>query len=264
MISRMLLLVVACLCFPFLSYANDCRQLTASGNSEYPPYLWRVSPHSEQMAGAITLLMAYVAERTGIDIRLQYAGPWGRVQEEVAEGRVDLIAGAFYTKHRSYRMDYIRPAFQQTKTAIWVKKQQGFPFSSWGDLKDKAGVTVINNSFGQEFDDYAKRHLSIHEVVRLSQGLNMLQGRRVDYFLYEENPAKAYASELGVLDRIEALPHPVSSEELYLTISKNSPCNTPELRQKLSEALQQAAADQVMVGYLKLGVEQWKDRSQGD
>lgn len=260
MLLRFVLLLLALL--PLSSLSEECRRLTASGNSEYPPYLWRAGDDSLEMLGAIPKLMDYVSQQLGIEVVLKYVGPWGRVQEEVAEGEIDLIAGAFYTVPRSYRMDYIRPAFQKTRTAVWVRKAGAFPYKQWSDLLGRSGVTVINNSFGQAFDEYAEHHLNIHEAVRLKQGLNMLLGGRVEYFIYEDNPARAYAAELGILDQIEALDVPIGSEDLFLTISKKSDCNTPELRQKLSDILISAQQQELMKQYLKQGISEWEARTQ--
>lgn len=237
-----------------------CKNLKASGNPEYPPYLWRVDQDSNKMQGAIVLLMEYVSRQLDIEVDVHYVGPWGRVQEELAEGNLDMITGAFYTQERSYRMDYVRPPFQRTRTSVWVEKNNRFPYTSWQDLQSKSGVTVINNSFGQEFDEYAQRHLKIHQAVRLKQGLKMLLGNRVDYFLYEENPARAYASELGLLDQIVPLDHAVSTEDLFLTVSKMSPCNTPELRRRLASVMAQVKEDGMMETFLRQGMQQWQQR----
>ena len=243
--------------------ARDCSRLIASGNAEYPPYLWRASQTTVEMHGAIPQLMDYVAKQLKIDIEVKYLGPWGRVQEEVAEGNIDLLSGAFYTEPRSYRMDYIQPSFQRTQTSVWVHKDRLFKFDGWSDLVGKSGVTVINNSFGQTFDQYAATHLNIHQAGRLSQGLRMLLGERVDYFLYEDLPARAYAAELGMLENIKPLENAVSSEDLFLTVSKRSPCNTPELRAELTKALEQAQQQGVMQQFLQQALELWQTRAPG-
>ena len=39
----------------------------------------------------------------------------------------------------------------------------------WPDLAGLQGVTVINNSFGEEFDRYAKDKLKLNQVASLDQ-----------------------------------------------------------------------------------------------
>mgnify|MGYP005989527967 CR=1 FL=1 len=185
-----------------LSPFSTCTSLTASGNSEYPPFLWRETPTSIELSGVNRLIIDEVSRRIGIPIKLIHVGPWSRAQTEVKNGRIDLMAGAFYTNERANYMDYFTPVMLHTTSVVWQQKDKQFPFSKKEDLEDKWGVTVINNSFGQEFDQYAKRSLNILAVASLSQALRMLAADRVDYVLYEKNPAHAYATILGLSDKI--------------------------------------------------------------
>ena len=254
--------VLACafaVLFPFLSQAQ-CTELTASGNAEYPPYLWRPMVAPERLDGAVALLMRDIAQLVGVNIRMVYAGPWGRTQEEVAAGNVDLIAGAFYTQARTLRMDYLQPAFQLTRSVIWVRKEATFTFQTLPDLVGKRGVTVINNSFGQTFDDYARTHLQIVQVGSLDQALRMLSNGRVDYLVYEEEPGRAYI-ERAAIGNLQMLEPQVSSEALYLTLSLKSPCNTAEFKARLEQALRTVTADQRMEAYLRQASEAWRKDS---
>ncbi|MCD8522397.1 MAG: transporter substrate-binding domain-containing protein [Saccharospirillaceae bacterium] len=244
---------------PVSAEQENCRLLTASGNAEYPPYLWRQPQHPDMLTGAIAAFLQKVSKSLDIKIDLQYSGPWGRTQEEVAAGRIDFIAGAFYTNARAERMDYMRPSFQLTRTVVWVNNEKPFEYNRWEDLIGRQGVTVIHNSFGQAFDDFARDNLTVHKVGSLEQGLKMLSGQRVDYVLYEENPARAYAARNGYRN-IHPLPKEISSESLYLTISKKSVCNTPELRARLQQVLEQAQAEKWMPPLLQQAQYLWSEQ----
>lgn len=220
---------------------ESCKFIRASGNAEYPPYLWH-SGNTANLHGAVALLLEELAQEINTDIKLVYAGPWGRVQEDVAAGRIDMIAGAFFTLPRTHYMDYIYPQMMRTKTSVWVNTKTPFPYTQWEDLKSYRGVTVINNSFGQEFDEYAEQQLTIEEVGSLEQGLRMLSANRVDYLIYEENPGKAYAKKLNI-QNLQAIPLEITRESLYLTMSKKSPCNSPEMRAKISQTLKKFMLD---------------------
>lgn len=235
---------------------GECTTLKASGNAEYPPYLWRSAADPAQLIGAVRLLIDDLANEIGIPITLTYSGPWGRVQEEVAAGRVDMIAGAFFTEPRTRYMDYLYPEFQGTQTSVWVNEDKPFAFNVWHDLKAYQGVTVINNSFGQEFDEFAKSQLNISQVASLEQGLRMVSAQRADYLLYEEEPGRAYAEQLAVT-KLVTLPTEVTRQNLYLTLSKKSACNSAELKAKLAQALETFARDQRMEGYLQQAHELW-------
>ncbi|EXJ11914.1 transporter substrate-binding domain-containing protein [Nitrincola nitratireducens] len=118
------------------AYASDdqCRELTASGNAEYPPYLWRDPNRPGELAGAVRYLMDDLSDILGLPIRVVDSGPWGRTQEEVAAGRIDLIAGAFFTSARSEWMDYLEPSLMLTQTAVWTADDKEINYSEWRDL----------------------------------------------------------------------------------------------------------------------------------
>lgn len=242
--------------------AESCTRLTATGNPEYPPYLWQEPGSRRGLIGANKTIMEAVSERLGIPIEVIYTGPWSRAQEEVRVGRIDLIAGAFFTLPRLAYMDYIEPAFLNTRSVVWKRSLVAFDYSEWADLKPYEGATVINNSFGQNFDEYASANLSIDSVTSLPQAFRMLAQGRVDYVLYEEYPGLAYASELDLEYVIEQIEPPISSEGLFLTMSRRSPCNTEALRSELARIMAELVADGTTQRALNDGLETWSLTSQ--
>lgn len=241
--------------------ASICTSLTASGNSEYPPFLWRETPTSIDLNGVNRFIMDELSRRINIPIKLIHVGPWSRAQGEVKSGRVDLMAGAFYTNERADYMDYFTPVMLHTNSVVWQRKDKMFPFNKKEDLVDKWGVTVINNSFGQEFDQYSQRNLNVLTVASLSQALRMLAADRVDYVLYEKNPAHAYATMLGLSDSIVPVMPYISSEGLYLTMSKKSPCNLDSIKHQIAIALQEMERDGFTEQAVLDGVLEWEASS---
>lgn len=213
------------------------------------------------MNGAIAIIIDELARRLERDIKLKHVGSWSRAQAEVKSGRVDLIAGAFYTVPRNQWMDYVYPAFLHTNSVVWKSASSDFGFENKTNLVNKVGVTVINNSFGQEFDEYAKNNLKIEQVASLTQAFKMLQLNRVDYALYEKNPGLAYATELGINQQIMPLDPPISSEGLYLTLSHNSKCNTGPMRGLLAKHMREMAADGYNQKALMEGMALWENVS---
>lgn len=244
---------------PIKNNSLECTKLTATGNPEYPPYLFKDNSNPKALIGANAEIIKEIAKELNFDIDIVYSGPWSRAQREVREGRIDLITGAFFTKPRSKYMDYIHPAFLITKSAVWVDKNQRIKYDKKEDLIGLKGITVINNSFGQEFDTFAKAQLSINTVASLKQAFNMLKLGRVDYLLYEESPAKAYAVSLRVEDLVETIGPEISSEGLYLTLSHQSKCNTPALREKLTKALNELLEKGHEQEALQKGLLMWRN-----
>jgi len=234
-----------------------CRQLVASGNPQYPPYLWRDANDENRLVGANAEMLAWLSKELGLSIEARYVGPWGRVQEEMRAGRIDMIAGAFLTMARTEYMDYFHPPFRETRSVVWVREGSRLSYRRWSDLAPLQGITVISNSFGEEFDRYARDHLKIAQVASLEQALQMLQRSRADYLVYEDSPAAAYQARLGI-DGLKPLLPAVASEPLYLTLSHRSPCNTPELRGRLARAMYTLARTGLMNEWIEKGIQAWK------
>jgi len=247
---------------PPASAADGCTQLAASGNPEYPPYLWRDPDNENKLIGANAELMQWLAREIGIPIDVQYSGPWGRVQEETRLGHLDLIAGAFFTLPRTEYMDYFQPAFHETRSVLWTRgDNQALKFRRWSDLVGLQGVTVINNSFGEEFDRYAKDKLRINQVASLEQAIQIVQNGRADYLVYEDSPGQAFLARRNIAD-VKMLAEPVARENLYLTLSHRSACNTPELRGRLARALYKLSRDKsVMTGFVERAIQLWRKQT---
>lgn len=262
LLRRRLLLSFVFLCVGLpgaAAFAEEagCRQLTASGNPQYPPYLWRDPGNEARLVGANADLMQWLSQELGLPIETRYIGPWGRVQEEARAGHIDLIAGAFFTLPRTEYMDYFHPAFRETRTVVWVREGSRLDYRRWSDLTALQGVTVINNSFGEEFDRYAKDRLRLTQVASLEQALQMLQRSRADYLVYEDSPATAYMARMNIAN-FQALNPPVANENLHLTLSHRSACNTPELRGRLARAMYKLARLGLMAALVEKNIQLWK------
>lgn len=253
----------ACLCL-WASHAAaqtvPCKALVATGNPEYSPYLWRDPADDSRLIGANADLMQLLSKEIGLPIEVKYMGSWARVQEQAKSGRVDLIAGAFFTLPRLEYMDYFHPAFRSTRTVIWTPAKNTFTYKTWSDLKGRKGLTVINNSFGEGFDRYAKEFLQIDEVSQLEQAFRMLGVGRAQYIVYEEDPGRALAAKLGY-DALKTSSVAVSNEGLHLTLSHQSPCNTGELRGRIAKALHKLTKDNVMKQLVETNIQRWRQQA---
>jgi polar amino acid transport system substrate-binding protein len=238
-----------------------CTALLASGNPQYPPYLWRDPADENRLIGANADLMQLLAKEIGVPIELRYVGPWGRVQEEARAGRIDLIAGAFWTGPRTEYMDYFHPSFRDTRSVIWVRANSKINYTRWHDLIGLQGVTVINNSFGEAFDRFAKQSLKITQVASLEQAIQMLKRSRADYMIYEDSPGQAFLSKLGISD-VKMLSPAVANENLFLTLSHKSACNSGEMRGRISRAMLKLTSSSVMSGLVESNIQLWRRQNE--
>jgi len=260
-LSRLFIALISLLWIPGVALAaGKCERLVATGNPEYPPYLWRDPKNPQQLIGANADLLKHLAKELGVVVDIIYTGPWSRAQDEVRTGRVDLIAGAFLTLPRLETMDYIHPPFYSTPSVVWVHRGAEFPYAGWEDLRNRTGDTLVNNSFGQQFDAYAKSNLTLEGVSSLTQAFQKLLLGRTDYVLYERYPGQALADSLGMQDDLLVLDPPISSEGLHLTLSHNSACNDAWLRGRLAKAMHEALAAGLPDALLERNLQRWKDQ----
>lgn len=258
---RSFFLLCAVLLMPaFAVAAGKCERLVATGNPEYPPYLWRDPQNPQQLIGANADLLKHLAKELGVAVDILYTGPWSRAQDEARTGRVDLLAGAFLTLPRLEVMDYVHPAFYFTPSVVWVHRGAEFPYAGWEDLRGRTGDTLVNNSFGQQFDSFAKDNLTLEGVSSLTQAFQKLLLGRTDYVLYERYPGQALAETLGMQDDLLVLDPPISSEGLYLTLSHNSACNDPWLRGMLAQKMTEAVAAGLPEIWLQRNLQRWKEQ----
>ncbi len=94
-------ILLAALFVPGLAAAaGSCERLVATGNPEYPPYLWRDPQDPKRLIGANADLLQRLGKELGVRIDVLYSGSWEKAQEEVTSGRADLLAGAYLTLAR--------------------------------------------------------------------------------------------------------------------------------------------------------------------
>ncbi len=232
------------------AFANEppltsCTRLVVTGNAEYPPILWRDMGKVGKLTGVAIELLELALKDTGITVKTHDSGGWARAQQDVRRGDVDMLAGAFITKERQAYMDYIQPQFTDVPSVVWVAKGKEFDYQQWQDLKGKRGGTLVNNSFGQAFDQYAKQNLEIRNSPSAERSFTMLLAGRFDYALYELYQGLTILESSGLKSNVTYLPTPVSVEGLYFTLSKKSDCNTQELRDLLNQRVSQLTESKV-------------------
>ncbi len=243
-------------CFFPLAYGNSeprCDTLVASGNPEYPPMLWQSAASSETLTGAVPALLQEIVEPLGVNVVVRDQGPWARVLHMARLGEIDVVAGAFLTDQRRTFLDYVMPSITWLPSNIWVYRGKEFKYRYWSDLRGKQGSTLINNSFGQDFDEFAENYLSVEGVRTIEQSFRMAKLGRVDYVLYEDLQGHAKLAKMGMEEDFVELTPPISSEGLYFALPKRSACNTEAFRdafaRRLAEVTEQRRIDDLIKEY---------------
>lgn len=251
--------LVMLLCFSgffTLAYGKTefrCDTLVASGNPEYPPMLWHPEDDPGTLTGAVPALLREIVEPLGIDVVVRDQGSWARVLHMARLGEIDVVAGAFLTDERRTYLDYAQPPITWSPTTVWVARGKEFKYRYWSDLRGKLGSTLIGNSFGQDFDQFAENYLAIEGIRTIEQSFRMAKLGRVDYVLYEHLQGRTKLTKMGMEDEFVNLIPPISSEALYFAFPKRSACNTPAFREafarRMAEVTEQRRIDDLSRQY---------------
>jgi len=237
---RFALMLVAVGMFSFAQADTDrlCDTLVVGGNPEYPPMLWQSVEQPGFLTGAVPALLQEIVEPLGVKVVVRDVGPWARVLHMARQGKIDVVAGAFLTDERREFLDYVLPPITWQPTNIWVPRGKEFKYRYWTDLRGKLGSTLIGNSFGQDFDEFAAQYLSIEGIRTIEQSFRMARLGRVDYVLYERPQGRIKLEKMGLADEFVDLQPPISSEPLYFALAKESACNTEAFRAAFTRRLE--------------------------
>jgi len=197
----------------------DSGVLITSGHPEYAPFMWH---EGDEIVGVGPDLVRMIFGELGIEVESPYTGPWKRVQQLGKAGEIDVISGMYRNKDRMTYMTYVEPPYSPDPFVVWVKKGHSFPFNSMEDLIGKRGITILGDSFGQEFDDFAKAHLDLKRAPKIEQNFLKILHDHADYMVCGYYPGLLESYKLGLADKVEILPTRLGSEFMFMAFSKKS------------------------------------------
>ncbi len=151
-------------------------------------------------------------------------GSWEAAQAAARSGKTDVIFGIYKNDVRARYLDYIEPPFMVDPVAIVVRKGAGFAFAGWNDLQGRKGVTNAGESFGNAFDSFMAKELSVARAAGVDKAFAALLGQQADYMIIGLYPGRDEARRLGLADQIEFLPKELVSAAMYVAFSKRSKC----------------------------------------
>lgn len=249
--------LICLLSMPVAMAELACERMVASGQPDYPPFLWRDPQNPKRLIGAQADMLAYVGKELGVRIDVIYSSSLKKAETEVLSGRVDLLAGAGLSSTDLEQLDIVYPALFQRAEAIWVRNILSFPYIEWADLRERRGASV-GTDFSPAFKAYASENLSLEQGANLAQLFDKLMAGEVDYVLAEREPGQLLANSKGLAKDLLALPVPIESTGLHLAISHNSACNTPWLRGQLAKKMSELSATELPQAWLEQNTILWQ------
>lgn len=209
-----------------------------TGHPGWAPYTWQ---HDASLVGIGAELAEIVFKDIGIKAVVKPAGNWARVQSEVANGNIDVIASAYMTDERKQLFVFPAVPYLEDTNVVWVMKGKEFPFKKWDDLIGKKGTALKGESYGAKFDQFIKDKASMQWVDRASANFQNLKSGGADYYPFSVHGGKIQAQRAGLDGKVEHLDEVISKEGVYFAIGKKS--RFVKFAPQLEDAIKKRIAD---------------------
>lgn len=225
--------------------ANEPAVLTACGHHNYPPWNWQFE---DSIIGACSDITKRLLTELGVELDLSYQAPWKRCQNMLKQGKVDINLCSFMNPERQAYSDFITTPMGINEHAVFVRKDAAFQFTNWQDLSEKHVGMVLGVSIGKAFDDFLATEQNITRLRNYESAFQMLAKGRVDYVPFGKQSGLTLLHTLGLEDQIIALPRPLLSGNLYISMSKHSKYLhlLPEIEKRLQQPNYSNQLEQVL------------------
>jgi polar amino acid transport system substrate-binding protein len=199
-----------------------CATLTITGHPSYPPVAWAAQG---KIIGAAPDLVSGIAKSLGVtDVVSKDFGSWEGAQAAARSGEADMIFGIYKNDARALYLDYVEPPFMPDPVAIVVRKGASFAYAEWSDLEGRKGVTNAGESYGDEFDAFMTKELTVARAAGVDKAFAVLIAQEADYMIIGLYPGRDEANRLGIAESVAFLPKALLSSAMYVAFSKKSKC----------------------------------------
>jgi polar amino acid transport system substrate-binding protein len=241
-----LFLIFAFLVLPLNAFASlkedaikqlPSKEIIVTGHPDYAPVVWQTKKQ-KHLQGISIALLELAFKDLGVKVKTFNAGSWARAQEEVKEGRADVLLPPYKNEERLQIYNFTSEPFSQDETVIFVRKDNPIQFRKYDDLAKYSGVAIINDSFGNEFDQIIKSKLKIERLTTTEKCFEFLMSKRADYVIAGLNSGLTVLEKTHFEDKIKILPKRVVTAGLFVAISKKSKWDRPAIIDFLNHRLQ--------------------------
>jgi polar amino acid transport system substrate-binding protein len=199
-----------------------CATLVITGHPSYPPVAWAAQG---KIVGAAPDLVSGIAASLGVkDVQSKDFGSWEAAQAAVKSGAADVIFGIYKNDERAAYLDYIEPPFMDDPVAIAVRKGAGFRYAKWTDLKGRKGVTNAGESYGDAFDAFMAKELTVARAQGVDKAFAALLAHEADYMIVGLYPGRTVVQELNIPEKVSFLRQALLSSAMYVAFAKQSKC----------------------------------------
>jgi len=246
------LCVIIAFVFSTQLQADECSSIHVGKSSNWFPVAYDNTNTGTGEGIAIDILML-VEQHLGIPVEIDQELPWLRVHKQLENGSLDMITGLYWTSKRTDYLQYTEPYFIN-EARVFVLKENHFEYQTIEDLKNKVGGLPTGSSYGEQFDNFAEKYaLPVERVDDKEQLFGKLLAGRNDYLILDFNDGMAFIKQSKLEQKIVALPQPVSVTDVFMAISKHSPCikHLASINELLAQIKQDGRLDRIIEKHVK-------------
>jgi len=189
------------------------------GDPNYPPFNWSKDGH---IIGVGPEVVSIIFKELGHKVDTKYAGNWARCQRDLEFGDRDIFTAGYKTTKRLQYMNYSEIPLKDDPQVVIVKKGNEFPFKIWEDLKGKVAGHILGSTLGEKFDKFLEENIEVQRVSSRIQNFKKLERERIDFEVVGLWSTLIQMKKLGFENKLSYLKTPVSTENMYIAISKKS------------------------------------------
>lgn len=211
------------LCLSSELFAKTCNSLRLSGSDQWHPIAYL---EDDKAMGIAYDLSRLIAHKMAIPAKIDANQPWARSIKKLEEGRLDIIAGVYWTDERVNKF-LLSEAFTEDKLNLYVKKGQKFNFSKTSDLIGKSTDILRGSSNGEDFDNFIRNHKDdthFNYVDSFKQMFLRLYRGRIDYAILDPYTSLKVMKDLNLEGEFTQLEQPLVINPVHFMLSKKSPC----------------------------------------
>ena len=193
------------------------------------------SPNGEFTGLGVEIIRA-LARQNGDEVKFEIY-PWARAQWMVEHEQAQILIGPYKTTEREAKFVFARRAFYRDLMVLYMRKGSDFNWDGNYASLPALKLGVINGwVYGAQFE--AMRS-SIKPVIAntLTNGLNMLLAKRVDFLATNMRNTEALMKTLAIANDLQIIEPYMDIQDGYLAYCKNPACE--QLRNRYDELYEQ-------------------------
>jgi len=206
-------------------YAENKKIIKVRSDHNYPPYEFL---NNGRPSGFNIDLIKAVAEVMELNLDIEL-GPWNEVREELEEGKIDIIAGMYFSDERNMLFDFSVP-HTMVSSGLFVRENS--EISSFEEIKDKEIIVQE----GDIMHDFLKREGITEHIIPMADvpdAIRLLASGNHDCLLLSSEIQGLYFIDRLKLTNIKLIKTDLPSRKYCFAVSEGN----KELLHKLDEGL---------------------------